>query len=78
MNGKLLVLGLGVIDQPLGWDSLTTRMPVVITLAHAYAPFAILPIFVALEKIDRSVFWRPRAIWARARGHRPFLRVTLR
>ena len=28
---------------------------VVITLAHAFAPFAILPIFVALEKIDRSL-----------------------
>jgi spermidine/putrescine transport system permease protein len=28
---------------------------IVITLAHAYAPFAILPIFVALEKIDRSL-----------------------
>jgi spermidine/putrescine transport system permease protein len=25
------------------------------TLAHAYAPFAILPIFVVLEKIDRSL-----------------------
>ena len=28
---------------------------IVVTLAHAYAPFAILPIFVALEKIDRSL-----------------------
>ena len=27
----------------------------VITLTHAWAPFAILPIFVALEKIDRSL-----------------------
>ena len=27
----------------------------IVTLAHAYAPFAILPIFVALEKIDRSL-----------------------
>ncbi|MDO5606048.1 MAG: ABC transporter permease [Paracoccus sp. (in: a-proteobacteria)] len=27
----------------------------VVTLAHAYAPFAILPIYVALEKIDRSL-----------------------
>ncbi len=28
---------------------------VIITLAHAYAPFAILPIYVALEKIDRNL-----------------------
>jgi spermidine/putrescine transport system permease protein len=27
----------------------------VLTLAHAWAPFAILPIFVALEKIDRNL-----------------------
>jgi spermidine/putrescine transport system permease protein len=27
----------------------------VVTLAHAYAPFAILPIFVSLEKIDRAL-----------------------
>ena len=24
-------------------------------LAHAYAPFAVLPIFVSLEKVDRSL-----------------------
>ncbi|GIT09042.1 MAG: hypothetical protein CM1200mP30_26720 [Pseudomonadota bacterium] len=28
---------------------------VVITLAHAWAAFAILPIYVSLEKIDRSL-----------------------
>ena len=48
---------------------------VVITLAHAYAPFAILPIFVALEKIDRSFLEAGRDL-----GESPFmtfLRVTL-
>ena len=47
------LLGLGIIDEPLTFILYNTNA-IVITLAHAYAPFAILPIFVALEKIDRS------------------------
>jgi spermidine/putrescine transport system permease protein len=47
------LLGLGVIDEPLTFI-LYNANAVVLTLAHAWAPFAILPIFVALEKIDRS------------------------
>ena len=43
---------LGIIDQPLTWINVNVGA-MVATLAHAYAPFAILPIFVALEKIDR-------------------------
>lgn len=45
---------LGVIEQPLGF-LLYNVNAIVVTLAHAYAPFAILPIFIALEKIDRSL-----------------------
>lgn len=45
---------LGVIEQPLSFLLYNTNS-IVLTLAHAYAPFAILPIFVALEKIDRSL-----------------------
>lgn len=48
------LLGLGIIDEPLTFILYNVNA-VVITLAHAYAPFAILPIFVALEKIDRSL-----------------------
>lgn len=48
------LLGLGVIDEPLTFI-LYNANAVVLTLAHAWAPFAILPIFVALEKIDRSL-----------------------
>lgn len=47
------LLGLGIIDEPLTFI-LYNANAVVLTLAHAWAPFAILPIFVALEKIDRS------------------------
>jgi spermidine/putrescine transport system permease protein len=48
------LLGLGLIEKPLTFI-LYNANAVVITLAHAWAPFAILPIFVALEKIDRSL-----------------------
>lgn len=48
------LLGLGLIDEPLTFILYNVNA-VIITLAHAFAPFAILPIFVALEKIDRSL-----------------------
>lgn len=48
------LMGVGLIDEPLTFI-LYNANAVVITLAHAFAPFAILPIFVALEKIDRSL-----------------------
>ncbi|WP_420342758.1 ABC transporter permease [Paenirhodobacter sp.] len=53
-NGVInsILTGLGIVDQPL--QMLNSVGAIAITLAHAYAPFAILPIFVSLEKIDRS------------------------
>ncbi len=48
------LMGIGVIDQPI--DALLYNSnSVVIALTHAWAPFAILPIYVCLEKIDRSL-----------------------
>lgn len=53
-NGVInsILKGLGIIEQPL--QMLNSVGAIAVTLAHAYAPFAILPIFVSLEKIDRS------------------------
>ncbi|MFN7225488.1 MAG: ABC transporter permease [Paracoccaceae bacterium] len=48
------LMGLGITDEPLTWINYNVGA-LVVTLAHAYAPFAILPIFVSLEKIDRSL-----------------------
>ncbi|MDH3230089.1 MAG: ABC transporter permease [Alphaproteobacteria bacterium] len=65
---------LGIIDQPLSF-LLHNPTAVVITLAHAWAPVAILPIFVSLEKIDRSLLEAATDL-----GDGPaarFLRVTL-
>lgn len=52
INSSLMQLG--IISTPLEF-LLYNPVAVVITLAHAYAAFAILPIYVSLEKIDRSV-----------------------
>jgi spermidine/putrescine transport system permease protein len=52
INAGLMELGL--IDKPLEY-LLYSPSAVVITLTHAWAAFAILPIYVSLEKIDRSL-----------------------
>jgi len=72
INSALMRLHL--IGQPLEF-LLYNPFAVVVTLAHAWAAFAILPIYVSLEKIDRSLL--------EAAGDlgdsrlRRFLRVTL-
>lgn len=66
--------GLGIIEEPLSFI-LYNANAVVITLAHAYAPFAILPIYVALEKIDRSLLEASRDLGETTVT--TFLRVTL-
>jgi spermidine/putrescine transport system permease protein len=48
------LISAGLISQPLGF-LLYNPTAVVLTLAHAYAAFAVLPIYVSLEKIDRSL-----------------------
>ena len=55
-NGVLnsAALSLGILSEPTT-ALLNNRTAVVITLAHAYAPFAILPIFVALQTIPHSL-----------------------
>lgn len=45
---------LGLIQEPLEF-LLYSPTAVVLTLTHAYAAFAILPIYVSLEKIDRTL-----------------------
>lgn len=47
------LMSAGIISEPITAINYNIQA-IVITLAHAYAPFAVLPIFVALEKIDRS------------------------
>lgn len=68
------LMGLGLISEPLTFFNYSVSA-IIATLAHAYAPFAILPIFVALERIDRSLLEASRDL---GEGHlRTFWRVTL-
>ena len=68
------LMSLGLVDQPLEF-LLYSPTSVVITLTHAWAAFAILPIYVSLEKIDHSLLEAAADL-----GDGPvmrFLRVTL-
>jgi spermidine/putrescine transport system permease protein len=75
-NGLLntLLLSLGIIDQasPI---LLYSRTAVMVTLVYVWVPFVALPIFAALERIDRSLLEAAADL-----GCKPweaFLRVTL-
>ena len=68
------LMSLGIMDTQLNFSSY--GIPAIIfVLAHAYAPFAVLPIFVSLEKVDRSLLEAGQDLgesrWI------TFLRVTL-
>ena len=68
------LLDLGLIQAPLDY-LLYSRFAVVLTLTHAWAAFAILPIYVSLQKIDRSLLEAAADL-----GDGPvkrFLRITL-
>ncbi|MGQ0567862.1 MAG: ABC transporter permease [Gemmobacter sp.] len=47
------LIGLGIVSEPVA-ALLYSQTAVTIVLAHSWAAFAILPIYVSLEKIDRS------------------------
>lgn len=68
------LMNLGLIEAPLEF-LLYSQSAVVITLAHAWAAFAILPMYVSLEKIDKSLLEAATDL-----GDGPiarFLRITL-
>jgi spermidine/putrescine transport system permease protein len=72
VNTSLMEIGL--INEPLDFI-LYNMNAVILTLSHAWMPFAILPIYVSLQKIDRSYLEAATDL-----GDGPirrFLRVTL-
>jgi spermidine/putrescine transport system permease protein len=64
----------GLVSEPVNLLQYGT-LSIIITQSHAYAPFAVLPIFVSLEKVDRSLLEAGQDLgesrWV------TFLRVTL-
>lgn len=72
INGSLMTLGL--IEKPLDWLDYND-FSVIVALTHAWVTFAILPIFVTLERMDPALAQASRDL-----GYGPvrtFLRVTL-
>jgi spermidine/putrescine transport system permease protein len=68
------LMGLGITDEP-STALLYNSSAVLITLTHAWVAFAILPIYVSLEKVDRTLIEAATDL-----GDGPvrrFLRVTL-
>jgi len=68
------LMRLHLISQPLDF-LLYNPFAVVVTLAHAWAAFAILPIYVSLEKIDPALLEAANDLGDG--GFRRFLRITL-
>jgi spermidine/putrescine transport system permease protein len=75
-NGVLnsALLGLGVIDQPLAF-LVYNPGAVIIALSHAYLAFAILPIYVSLDRIERALLEAASDLGARPAT--VFLRIVL-
>jgi spermidine/putrescine transport system permease protein len=75
-NGVLnsALTGTGILSEPT-IALLNTPAAVVVTLAHAYAPFAILPIYVALQTIPPSLLEAASDLGARP--FETFRRVVL-
>jgi ABC-type spermidine/putrescine transport system permease subunit I len=64
----------GIVDQPVAWLA-GKPITVILGLVYGYVPFLILPLFAALDRIDRSVIEAARDLGASP--FRAFLRVTL-
>lgn len=68
------LMSLGITGEPVKW-LIYSSYAVIITLVHAWAVFAILPIYVSLEKVDRTLLEAATDL-----GDGPvrrFLRITL-
>jgi ABC-type spermidine/putrescine transport system permease subunit I len=69
-----ILMFLHLLDHPIAWLE-GNAMTVILGLTYGYVPFLILPLFAALERIDRSVL---EAAWdLGANSFHSFVRVTL-
>ncbi|RVU21711.1 ABC transporter permease subunit [Methylobacterium oryzihabitans] len=71
LNRALLALGL--IDQPLA--ILNSPAAVMVGVVYAYLPFMVLPLYAALERLDRGLIEAARDLGASRLG--AFLSITL-
>ena len=71
LNGILQATGL--IDEPL--ILLNTDVSVILGMTYGFLPFAILPLFVSIDRLDQNLVQAARDLYASGRG--AFLHVTL-
>ena len=71
LNGLLQAVGL--LDEPL--ILLNTDFSVVLGMTYGFLPFAILPLFVSIDRLDDHLVQAARDLYASGRG--AFLHVTL-
>ena len=74
-NGILnsLLLDTGVIQDPI--QILNTDFAVILGMTYGFLPYAILPLFVSIDRLDESLIQAGRDLYASGRG--AFLHVTL-
>jgi len=68
-----LLLDTGVIDEPI--PILNTDFAVILGMTYGFLPYAILPLFVSIDRLDESLVQAGRDLYASGRG--AFLHVTL-
>ena len=71
LNGFLRTIGL--IDEPL--ILLNTDISVILGMTYGFLPFAILPLFVSIDRLDQNLVQAARDLYASGRA--AFLHVTL-
>ena len=71
LNGILRAIGL--IDEPL--ILFNTDISVILGMTYGFLPFAILPLFVSIDRLDQNLVQAARDLYASGRG--AFLHVTL-
>lgn len=64
---------MGLISAP--WEVLYTKQAIVLGLVYGHLPFMILPLYAAMEKIDKGLIEAARDLYAS--GAQVFLRVVL-
>ena len=63
----------GVIDQPI--ILMNTDLSIILGMTYGFLPFAILPLFVSIDRLDPNVLAAARDLYATGRG--AFIHVTL-
>ena len=71
LNGILRAVGL--IDEPI--VLLNTDISVILGMTYGFLPFAILPLFVSIDRLDQNLVQAARDLYASGRA--AFLHVTL-